>query len=232
MTWRACSPPWPGRRNPGSWPPRRQCGLPSAGPPLQSASHPLRGGQRGTGGLGPRPVPGPGWPRCWSRQRPGWAASSRPTRTSCPAPFSSWPTSPWRRRLRIVHYRPPTRRERGTSRPAPSGRPAGRAPARAIRRAPLSAPAGGRPRRRTFRRYPRRRPVTAPPGSVAARPRGTHRVRRRGRRLTPVRHRPGPSRSTARASSAGPRASRPRPRTVPDLRQPRSSGTGHPHVGR
>ena len=54
MTWRVCSPPWPGRENPGSWPGRRQCGLPSGGPPLQSASHPLPDDQYGTddpGGL-------------------------------------------------------------------------------------------------------------------------------------------------------------------------------------
>ena len=45
MTWRVCSPPWPGRQNLGSWPGRRQCGLPLAGQPLRPASH-LQGGAR------------------------------------------------------------------------------------------------------------------------------------------------------------------------------------------
>ena len=49
MTWRSCSPPWPGRQNPVSWPGRRQCGLPSAERPLRSASRPLPGGQGGAG---------------------------------------------------------------------------------------------------------------------------------------------------------------------------------------
>lgn len=229
MTWRVCSPPWPGRQNPGSWPGRLRCGLPSAGLPLRPVSHPLRGGPCGTdgpGGLGHLPVPEPGWPRRWSRQWPGWAASWRPTRTCCPAPFSSGPTSPWRRRPRVTaaRYRPLPRRARGTPRPARSSRPAGRAPEPAVRQAPVSPPAGRTPPGRTFRRHSRRRLVTAPPGRPAALARGTRRFRRRRPRPGPARRRPGPRRSTARAASAGPRASPPCPRPLPDLRSPDRRG--------
>ena len=215
MTWRVCSPPWPGRENPGSWPGRRQCGLPSAGPPLRSASHPLPGdpcGTDGPGGLG-HPVPEPGWPRRWSLQWPGWAASSRPTRTCCPAPFSRWPTSPWRRRPRIApaRYRPPRHRERDTLMPR-SSRSAGPAPDLATRPAPLSAPARRRRRGRASRpsHY---HPVTAP--SVPLH--GTRRFRRRRHRTVPARRSPGPRSSPARASSPGPQASPPPVRTLPDL---------------
>ena len=217
MTWRVCSPPWPGRENPGSWPGRRQCGLPSAGPPLRSASHPLPGdpfGTDGPGGLGP-PVPEPGWPRRWSPQWPGWAASSRPTRTCCPAPFSRWPTSPWRRRPRIApaRYRPPRHRERDTLM-SRSSRPAARAPDLATRPAPLQRPgqtadAEGAPHAilapitRSRHLQPR---STALAGSVAAR-----------HRTVPDRRSPGPRRSPARAASPGPRASPPSVRSLPDL---------------
>lgn len=228
MTWRVCSPPWPGRENPGSWPRRRQCGLPSARPPLRSVSHPLPGGLCGTdgpGGLGHHPVPEPGWPRRWSWQWLGWAASLRPIRTCCPAPFSSWPTSLWRRRPRIAppRCRPPPRRERDTLRPRPS-RPAGRAPDLTIRRAPPGTPARGSSRSRTFRRPSGHRPVTTPPGRAVAQVRGTRRPRRRRHRAFPARGHPGPRRSPARAASRGPRASAPCPRSLPDLRQPSSSG--------
>jgi len=220
MTWRVCSPPWPGLRNPGSWPGRRQCGLPSAGPPLRSASHPLPGGQCGTGGPGGlgRPAPESGWPRRWSWQRPGWAASWRPTGTCCPAPFSSWPTLPWRRLPRITPVRshPQTRPERGTPRLAPCSRTAGRSPDRATRGAPVSSPAGRTPRGRTFHRTFRRRPVTVPPGRPAGPSPCTRRVRRRGHR--PIRaHRQSGSRCRrARASSRCPRASPPYTRMLPD----------------
>jgi hypothetical protein len=218
MTWRVCSPPWPGRENPGSWPGRRQCGLPSAEPPLRSVSHPLPGdpcGTDGPGGLG-CPVPEPGWPRRWLPQWPGWAASSRPTRTCCPAPFSRWPTSPWRRRPRITpaRYRPPPHRERDTLMPR-SGRPASRAPDLATRPVPLSAPAQRRRRGRASR-HSRYHPVTEPAAPLP----GTCRVRRRRHRTVQARCQPGPSSSTARASSPGPRASPACLRTLPDLRQP------------
>jgi hypothetical protein len=218
MTWRVCSPPWPGRRNPGSWPGRRQCGLLSAGLPLRSASHPLPDGQYGTDDPGGQLVPEPGWPRRWSWQRLGWAASWRPTRTCCPAPFSRWPTSRWRRRPRtaVARYRPPPRRESGARLPR-SGRPASRPPDLTIRPAPRSAPATGRGRRRTFRRPSGLRPIMAPQGRPAAPVWGTRRVRRRRHRAVPDR---GHSRCIARAASRGPRASRPSTRWLPDLRQP------------
>jgi hypothetical protein len=216
MTWRVCSPPWPGRENPGSWPRRRQCGLPSAGPPLRSASHPLPGdlcGTDGPGGLGHHPVPEPSWPRPWSSQWPGWAASSRPTRTCCPAPFSRWPTSRWRPRPRIApaRYRPPRHRERDTLMPR-SSRPAAQAPDLATRPVPLSAPAR---RRRQGRgsRHSRYHPVTAPAAPLHS----TRRFRRRRHRTIPIRRSPGPRSSPARASSPGPQASPPPVRTLPDL---------------
>jgi hypothetical protein len=224
MTWRVCSPPWPGRRNPGSWPGRRLCGLPSAGPPLRWASHPLPGGPRGTdgpGGLG-RPVPEPGWPRCWSQQWPGWAASLRPTRTCCPAPFSNWPTSRWRRRPRIALARcqRPIRRERDTRGPPRSGRPAGRPRDLTIRRAPLSALADGQPRGRTPRRPCGYRPVRALPNLPAVPARRTGQARRRRHRTVPARRQPGPPAQYARAPSRGPRASPPCTRPFPDGHRP------------
>jgi hypothetical protein len=216
MTWRACSPPWPGRRNPGSWPGRRQCGLPSAGPPLRSASHPLPGDPcctDGPGGLGHHPVPEPGWPRRWSPQWLGWAASSRPTRTCCPAPFSRWPTSPWRRRPRIApaRHHPPPHRERDTFMPR-SSRPAGRAPDLATPPVPLSAPARRRRRGRASR-HSRYHQVTAPATPLH----GTRRFRRRRHRTVPGRRSPGPPSSPARASSRGPQVDPHCVRTLPDL---------------
>jgi hypothetical protein len=229
MTWRVCSPPWPGRENPGSWPRRRQCGLPSAGPSLRSASHPLPGDPctDGPGGLGHHPVPEPSWPRRWSSQWPGWAASSRPTRTRCPAPFSRWPTSRWRRRPRIApaRYRPPPHRERDTLM-SRSSRPAGRAPDLATRPAPLSTPARRRRRERASR-HTRYRPVTAP----AAPLQGTRRFRRRRHRTIPIRRSPGPRRRPARASSRGPQVSPPWVRTLPDRCQPGSSAMYQRGVG-
>jgi hypothetical protein len=216
MTWRLCSPPWPGRENPGSWPGRRQCGLPFAGPPPRSASHPLPGdpyGTDGPGGLGYHPVPESGWPRRWSSGWLGWAACSRPTRTCCPAPFSSWPTSPWRRRPRIAvaRCRPLPHRERDTLM-SRSSRPAGRAPDLATRPAPRSAPARRR-RRGPASRHSRYRPVTVPAAPLP----GTRRFRRRRHRAVPGRRSAGPRSSPARAPSPGPRASPAAPSTVPDL---------------
>jgi hypothetical protein len=223
MTWRACSPPWPDRRNPGNWPGRRRCGPPSA----RSASHPLPGGPHGTdgpGGLG-RPVPESGWPRCWSQQWPGWAASLRPIRTCCPAPFNNWLTSPWRHRPRTARYRPPTRRERGTPRLLRSGQPAARLPDPAIRRAPLRDLAGGRPRGHTFRRPSGHHRVT-PPRRPATPFQGTGRFRRRRHRPAPAWRQPLLRRRPARAPSCGPRASPPCTRPLPDA-HPSSSTAAH-----
>ena len=203
MTRRVCSPPWPGRRNRVSWPGRRRCGLPSAGPLPRSASPPLPGGLCGAdgAGTGDEIVPGPGWPRRWSRQWLGWAVSSRPTRTCCPALSSSWPTWPSRRRLRLARTGPPPWGRDGKCRTSPDP-PASRPPGRTARRAPLSLPLSRDPRRRTTARY-RRRPAIGLPGRPAALVHGT---RRRHRPVLAPCHR-GPSRSTARASPRGRRAS-------------------------
>jgi hypothetical protein len=216
MTWRVCSTPWPGRPNPGSWPGRRQCGLPSARPPLRAASPPLPGGQcgaEGPGGPGDLPVPGPGWPRRWSRQWPGWAVSSRPIRACCPAPFSSWPTSPWRRRRRLVVARtgPPTRRGRGGPRGPRTRSPAILPPGRTARRPPPRSPARRDLRSPGISRSPRGHPVTAAPMRAAVLARRARRVRRRRVRPSPA-CRPGSRLCTAGASPRGPRpARRPRP---------------------
>jgi hypothetical protein len=210
MTWRVCSPPWPARRNPVSWPGRRQCGLPSAGRPPRAASPPLPGGQCGADGSGTvdEIVPAPGWPRRWSRQWLGWAASSRPTRTCCPAPFRNWPTWPSRRRLRLAPVRPsPPPWGRDGARRARPRPPASRFPGRAIRRASL------RPARRPLRnrascRRPRGHPAMTAPARVADPAGGPRRARRRRHRLVPAR-RPGRRRSLAGASPRDPR-SRPR----------------------
>ena len=152
MTWRGCSPPWPGRpQNPVSWPGRRQCGLPSAGRPPRPVSQPLPGGQGGAGGPGRSRVrssfpgqAGHGAGRGGGRagQRP-----SRPTSTCCPAPFSNWPT--WPSRAGAAPHRSSSRQAAtlGTARPAPrkvqpSSQPA---PRRTTRRAPPRAPVGDHP---------------------------------------------------------------------------------------
>ena len=200
MTWLVCSPPWPARRNRASWPGRRQCGLPSAGRPPRPASPPLPGGRCGAGGPGPGDeiVPGSGWPRRWSRRRLGWAASSRPTRTCCPAPFSNWPTWPSRRRLRPVPVRPgPPRWGRDGPRRARGRPPVSQVPGRVIRRASLR-PLARRPlRNRTSRRRPRGHPAMTAPVRVADPAGRPRRARRRRHRLIPAR-RPG-RRSLARS---------------------------------
>jgi hypothetical protein len=208
MTWRVCSPPWPARRNRASWPGRRQCGLLSAGRPPRSASPPLPGGQCGADsrGIGDEIVPAPGWPRRWSRQRLGWAASSRPIRTCCPAPFSNWPTWPSRRRLRPAPVRPgPPPWGRDSPRRARPRPPASRVPGRAVRRASLRPPARRPLRNRASRRRPRGHPITTAPVRVADPDCGLRRARRRRHRLIPAR-RPGRRRSRAGASLRDPRS--------------------------
>ena len=244
MTWRSCSPPWPGRQNPVSWPGRRQCGLPSAERPLRSASRPLPGGQGGAGGPAGQLVPEPGWPRRWSRQWLGWAASLRPTRTYCPAPFSSWPTSRWRRRPRVALACPsPPPRQRGTPGRVRLRRRAARpAAGRTIRRAPRRPPARRNPRGRTTSRYAPH-PVTVPPNRPAAPIPGPRRASRRRNRLLPARRHPGPRVSTAPASRRGrdpsPRSTRTFPEVParagswPALRLANSPAPGiRPHRGR
>jgi len=194
MTWRVCSPPRPARRNRVSWPGRRQCGLPSARQPPRPASPPLPGGQCGAGGpgIGDEIVPAPGWPRRRSRQRLGWAASWRPTRTCCPAPFSNWPTWPSRRRLRPAPVRPgPPPWGQGGPRRARRRAPASRVPGRTIRRASLRPPARRPLRSRTSRPRPRGHPGMTAPVRVAAPAGGPRRARRRRHRLIPAR---GPGR--------------------------------------
>ena len=209
MTWRVCSPPRPARRNRVSWPGRRQCGLPSARPPLRPASPPLPGGLCGADGPGTEDetVPVPGWPRRWSRQWLGWAVSSRPTRTCCPAPFSSWPTWPSRPRPRIVRVRasPPPWRRHGPrcARPRP---PARRLPGRTTRRAMLRPLARQARRGRTSRRGPRGRPAMASRLRAAAPAWAARRVRRRRHRPIPARAHGG-RQSIARESPRGPRPS-------------------------
>jgi hypothetical protein len=208
MTWRVCSPPWPARRNRVSWPGRRQCGLPSAGRPPRSASPPLPGGQCGVGdpGIGDEIVPAPGWPRRWSRWRLGWAASWRPIRTCCPAPFSNWPTWPSRRRLRPAPARPgPPPWGRDSPRRARNRPPASRVPGRAVRRAWLRPPARRPLRNRASRRRPRGHPITTGPVRVADPAGGPRRARRPSHRLIPAR-RPG-RRSLAGSSPRDPRSS-------------------------
>ena len=218
MTWRACSAPWPARRSRVSWPGRRQCGLPSARQPPRPASPPLPGGRCGAGGPGPGDeiVPGSGWPRRWSRRRLGWAASSRPTRTCCPAPFSSWPTWPSRRRLRIgpVRRSPPPWERRGPRR-ARIRPPASRLPGRAIRRASLRSPATRLLRTRSSRRGPHGQPAI-PAAARAAHPAGRlRRAHRRRHRLIPPRP-PGQRRSPAGVPLGGTRSSPRCTRTSPN----------------
>jgi hypothetical protein len=198
MIWRGCSPPWPGRLNWESWPERRQCGLPSAGPPLRPASRPLPGGQYGTGGPGGpggQLVPEPGWPRYWSWQRPGWAASLRPTWTCCPARFSTL----WPRRLRTALISAgPSPWGRGSECRAPPRPPPGRPPDRTVRRPPTRPPARPPTRRNTRPPTggpPRGRPVS-PSNRSAAPVWGTGRVRssRNSARALPAR-RPCPPRT-------------------------------------
>ena len=170
------------------------------------ASHPPQGGAGGPAGFGVQLVPGPGWLRRWSSRRPRWAASSRPTSTSCPAPFSNSRTSRWRRLPRPAPARPgPSRARRRwpcTARASPAASPP---PGRTTRRARLRSPARG-PRRQTSSPARPGHPVTGPPGRPAARAWRTRRVRsrrRRGIRACPR----GPLRSTAPASRPGRRPS-------------------------
>ena len=223
MTWRVCSPPWPGRENPGSWPGRRQCGLPSAGPPLRSASHPLPGGPYGTdgpGGLSSRSrarlatalvvtVAGLGSVlAAYTDLLPSPIQQVAHVAVAAPAPHrtGSLPSTTTSRARRAHATLQPTSRPG----PRPSHSPA-----------PRSAPATGRGRRRTFRRPSGLRPIVAPLGRPAAPVWGTRRFRRRRHRAVPD---PGHSRCIARAASRGPRASPPSTRSLPDLRQPQLVG--------
>jgi hypothetical protein len=220
MTWRVCSPPWPGRRNRVSWPERRRCGLPSAGRPPRSASPPLPGGQCGADGpgVGDEIVPAPGWPRRWSWQWLGWAASSRPTRTFCPAPFSSWPTWPSRRRPRPVPGHPPSSGQGSPRRTRPRP-PASPLRGRAARPTPPGPPVRRPPRGHASRWSPGGHPAMAAPARAASPARDSRRARRRRPRLIPAR-RPGCRHSRARASPPDPRPG-PRPtRTSPNPDRP------------
>ena len=220
MTWRVCSPPWPGRENPGSWPGRRQCGLPSAGLPLRSASHPLPGDQYGTDD--------PGGLELRSRARLATAlvvdsgrAGQRPGGLHglcCPAPFSRWPTSRWRRRPRIAlaRYRPPRHRECDTSCHAPADQPPGPRPSHSAGHRAAPQPLVDA----------EDAPFADPLASVRScptvdlQPRSGELAEFRRRGIGPSRP-PGPRSSPARASSRGPRASPPAVRSLPDLRSDR-----------
>ena len=161
--------------------------------------------RRRPAGLGVQLVPEPGWPRRWSWRWPGWAASSRPTSTSCPAPFSNWRTSRWRRRPRPAPARSGPSRLGGRRPRIPrSGTAASPPPGRTTRRARRGSPAS-RPRRRTSSPARPGQPVTRPPGRPAARAWRTRRVRSRRRRGSRARPH-GPRASTAPASRPGRRA--------------------------
>jgi hypothetical protein len=141
MTWRRCSPSWPDRQNPASWPGRRQRELRSPDLPPRPASRlrPVSG--PGTGRPGGQRGPGPGWPQRCSRWR-GWSASPRRTPARCPAPSSRWRTSrsAHQHRVPVSRSRRPHQDGSGTRATAPPGQPA-RPPAGLLSPAPLRPPA-------------------------------------------------------------------------------------------
>ena len=220
MTWRVCSPPWPGRQNLGSWPGRRQCGLPSAGQPPRPASHPLPGVQGGAGGpevSGSSSFPsqaghgaGRGGGRAGQRlrglhRRPAQPHSATGARHGGGAGPAQLRRAPARHGREVV----------GRARHAPAQQPA------RPRAAPLDEPGSGSrpadPDAELQAQPGPGHPVTVPPGRPAARSWPTRRVR--SRRCRGIRACPrGTRESTAPASRPGRRTSPPCTRTCPGLK--------------